>query len=57
VDIELAADGGELNIDDIAQLLLGKLGNPDQGLVALDLDPLVVFRVKKILGIHGAASL
>jgi hypothetical protein len=49
---ELLADGRELDVDDVAELVLGEIGDADDGLVALDLDPFVVLGVAEIVGIH-----
>ena len=42
--------------DDVAQLLLGEIGDADRRLAALDLEPLVIFRVLQIARIHQSLS-
>src|SRR5262249_56648110 len=38
----------KLHVDDVAELLLRVVGNADLALVAVELDPLVVFRVLQV---------
>ena len=40
--------GGHVYKDDIAQLALGKIGNPYIGFIAFDPNPFVIFRVLQV---------
>src|SRR5712691_5018623 len=49
--LDLVADFGQLDIHDVAQLVLGERGDADHELLAVGLDPLVLGRVPTIAGI------
>ena len=42
------ADVGQLDVDDVAELLLREVGDADRAGVAVDANPLVLFRVLEI---------
>ena len=54
--VSVGADLGQLDVDDVAQLLLGEVGDADGALVALHLHPLVVVRVLQRRRIHRRDS-
>ena len=43
---------GKLHVDDVAQLFLGEIRDPDHGFFAFDPDPLMFLRVMKSVRIH-----
>jgi hypothetical protein len=53
---EGAAEIRELDEHDVAKLVGRVLGDPDDRLVALDADPLVILRVAQIAGDHRIGS-
>jgi hypothetical protein len=50
---QLLADGRQLDEDDVAELVLGEIGDADDAFVALDLDPLVFLGVTEFVRVHG----
>ena len=49
---QLLPDRGQLDEDDVAELVLGEIGDADEGFAALDLDPLVFLGVAEVVRIH-----
>ena len=54
---QLGADFRQIDVDDVAELLLGEVGDADGAGVAIDAHPLVVFRVLQIGRIHAFLSI
>src|SRR5438132_6364529 len=54
--LDLIADFGQLDIDDVAQLVLGKRGDANHELFAVGLDPLVLGGVPTVPGIVSSSN-
>jgi hypothetical protein len=50
---DVVAGVGQLDVDDVGQLVDGEFGDAQGTLVAVDFDPLVRFRVAQLFRIHG----
>src|SRR5207247_1562841 len=54
--LDLVADFGQLDIDDVTELVLGKRGDANHELLAVGLDPLVLGGVPTVPGIVSSSN-